>query len=135
MGGEERPKDELARPFSAPGFMSTIPSFPNPGIGLPVFAFNAYNLPLEVPKNTVAGESLSPVQYSSPRVAGAPSFTSYVQSSFAVSGSRATTRPPPVVRYITPLITSGDTSELPPRPPPPRPPRPPRPRPPPSTAS
>src|SRR5579863_2865951 len=134
MGGEDRPKEELAKPFREPGFISTMPSFPKPGMGLPVLAFRAYSLPLEVPKKMVAGDCLSPAQYSRPRVAGAPSLTSKVQISFAVSGSSATTRRAPVVRYITPLITSGDTSELPPPPPPPRPPRPPRPRPP-ATAS
>ena len=75
MGGEERPKVESARPLRAPGFMSTTPSFPKPGTGLPVFAFSAMSLPLEVPKSRVAGDCLSPAQNSSPRVAGAPSFT------------------------------------------------------------
>src|SRR5947209_11902230 len=100
MGGEDRPKEELVRPFSAPGFISTMPSFPKPGIGLPVLALRAYSLPLEVPKKTLAGDCLSPSQNSRPRVAGAPSFTSYDQSSLAVSGSSATTRPAPVVRYM-----------------------------------
>ena len=50
--------------------MSTMPSLPKPGIGLPVLAFSAISLPLEVPKKTVAGDCLSPAQNSRPRVGG-----------------------------------------------------------------
>src|SRR5581483_7449962 len=55
IGGDERPNDEFASPLRAPGFMSTTPSLPNPGIGLPVLAFRAYSLPVDVPKKMVAG--------------------------------------------------------------------------------
>src|SRR5579884_1480052 len=33
IGGEESPNEEFCSPLSAPGFMSTTPSLPNPGTG------------------------------------------------------------------------------------------------------
>src|SRR4030081_1343187 len=39
IGGDESPKDALATPLSAPGFISTTPSLPKPGDSLPVLAF------------------------------------------------------------------------------------------------
>src|SRR5271154_7347329 len=56
IGGEESPNTESGNPFDAPAFISTTPSFPNPGTGFPVFAFSATKRPSAVPKNTSAGD-------------------------------------------------------------------------------
>src|SRR5579883_2211430 len=124
-GGEERPKAAFGNPFIISAFISTAPSFPNPGTSLPVFALTAIKRPSSVPKKSSGGESLSPAQYSSPRVAGGPPLIVVDQISLPVSGSSATTRLYAVTRYITPSTTSGVTSHDRPAPPRPRP----RPRP------
>src|SRR5579863_2389645 len=117
IGGDESPKGAFGNPFMAPAFMSTSPSLPNPGTGLPVFAFSAINRPSSVPKNSSGGDCLSPAQYSMPRVAGGPPLISVDQISFPVSGASATTRLKAVCKYITSPITSGVTSHDPnPRP-------------------
>src|SRR5579863_7659129 len=107
----------LGNPFITPAFMSTTPSFPNPGTGFPVLAFKAINRPSAVPKKTSAGDCLSPCQYSSPRVDGGPPLISVDQISLPVSGSSATTWLYAVVRYITPPTTSGVASHARPAPP------------------
>src|SRR5579872_33797 len=124
IGGDDNPNGALGRPFIMSAFISTTPSFPNPGTSLPVLALTAIKRPSSVPKNSSGGDSLSPAQYSRPRVANGPPPIVVDQISFPVSGSSATTRLYDVVRYITPFTTNGVTSHERPAPPRPRPRRP-----------
>src|SRR6185436_20232061 len=106
--------------------MLTEPLLPKPETGLPVFAFSAIRRPSLVPKNKVAGDWLSPAQYSRPRVDALVPPRSATQTSLPVSGSNATIFPVGVGKYIIPPATIGVVSARPPPPPtPPRPPRPP----------
>src|SRR5689334_11942579 len=106
--------------------MLTEPLSPNAETGLPVFAFSATRRPLLVPKNKVAGDWLSPGQYSRPRVEALVPPRSAIQTCLPVSGSNATIFPFGVGKYIIPPATIGVVSTRPPPPPPPpRPPRPP----------
>src|SRR5579883_1840698 len=97
---------------------STTPLSPNPRTDSPVVAFNASSRRPAVTKMR-AGMLGSPGQYVTPRFESRPPWlggTSYFQISFPVAASRARTRFS-AGRYMTPLMTSGVTSDNPPNPP------------------
>src|SRR5215813_5251259 len=105
--------------------MSTEPSCPKPVDASPVSAFRDIKRRPAV-KMIRAGVEESPGQNATPRAVVLPVGSLYSQTSFPVSASSASTRPP-AGRYMTPLTTIGVASGFtvggapPPRPPAPLP--------------
>src|ERR1700678_3674678 len=70
VGGELSPLRPGSPCMISGVFMLTTPLSPKASLGFPVFASSEYNLPSLEPKTTWGGVRPSPVQYSTPRVAG-----------------------------------------------------------------
>jgi hypothetical protein len=93
-GGDDKPSLEFGKLWVISGvFRSTTPPTPKAVLSVPLSASSVNSLASEVPTTMSGGVCLSPGKYSTPRVAGSPVGSLYVQISLPVVGSRAVTRP------------------------------------------